>query len=143
MNGFLRLAPVCTTTPRLVNGREVTSVCSPRILVDRKGVAPSTRCLQGSVATTVHAGPSLVEPRGIEPPFPRCERGTLPLSYGPEFLRAIVKQRLAHSFRYVGVRAPGTEVTPLVSPRMFVEAMVDKECRPSRLRPGGTDGVEP
>lgn len=55
------------------------------------------------------------------------------------FLRAIVKQRLAHSFRYVGMRVPGAEVTPLVSPRIFLEAMVDKELPavPAPSRWGG------
>lgn len=41
------------------------------------GAAPTTRCLQGSVASTVHDPPLLVGRTGFEPILPKYQSGVL------------------------------------------------------------------
>lgn len=55
-------------------------------LVETKGVAPSTLCLQGTVAPTEHAPPNLVEPWGVAPQSQPCHGCVLLLDDGPDCL---------------------------------------------------------
>ena len=52
-------APGGNRTLGLLPGGQALCWLSYRRLVDRKGVAPFSRCLQGSVASTEHAGPKI------------------------------------------------------------------------------------
>lgn len=139
-----------TATPRLVSGREVTPTCSPRMFMDRRRIELPARCLQGSVATLVHAGPRfLVEPTGNDPASPACEAGALPIELRPHkeqlavkggfinsevpstsssrmLLRAIGKQRLARGFHRVGVRPPGLRSNAANQPSNIMQAITAK-----------------
>ena len=81
-------------------------------LVDRAGIEPATRCLQGSAAPQRPARD--VESAGIEPASPRCERGVLPLDDDPVGPSGIEPESTAHEaaalpLSYEPVRAAGFE----------------------------------
>ena len=82
--------------------------------VDRAGIEPATRCLQGSAAPQRPALIYRVESAGIEPASPRCERGVLPLNDDPMGPSGIEPESAAYKaaalpLSYEPVRTAGIE----------------------------------